>query len=237
MGSGTRATAVAFVAVLAAGPLPGVGTSPGPVAYADPPGTARVTFSGEGGLLSCTSAPDRGEVLVPAGSPVAFVNALGEPARLTLGGEPGPVVAAGQAVALEFHRGPVAVRLEPGCTGLLHRSFEAVTVEVTPRPQVTAPAPATVRPDPAPAGGATRPAGEPGRQGAPATTASAVPAHAGSPPSVPVTGDPAGPWARDTAGVAPPPAQGNGLLALVAIFCVAGVLVAAVRTVLARRPR
>src|SRR5215211_7300692 len=108
MGSGCRATAAALVAVLAAGPLP-AWTHPGAVAYAGPLVTTRVTFSGEVGLLSCTSAPDRSEVRVSAGSPVEFANALGEPARLTLGGQPGPAVDAGQAVALEFHQGPVAV--------------------------------------------------------------------------------------------------------------------------------
>lgn len=236
MGSGFPATAVALAAVLAAVPLWGAELHPRAAAYADPPPTARVTFSGEVGLLSCTSVPDRSEVLVPAGSPVEFGNALGEPARLTLGGQPGPTVAAGQAVVLEFSQGPVAVRLEPGCAGLLHRSFAAVTVEVTPRPQVTPPATAAVAPDRPPAGGATGPAGRPDA-GAPGRTGSAVPAPAGSPTLAPVTGDPAAQWAPDVTGPGPAPSRGHGLLALVAIFCAAGVLAVAVRAILTQGRR
>jgi len=232
---------VALVSVLAAGPLPGPWAHPA-AAYAEPLGTARVTFSGEVGLLSCTSAPDRSEVRVSAGSPVELVNALGEPARLTLDGQPGPAVAAGEAVVLKFHQGPVAVRLEPDCAGLLHRSFEAVTVEVAPKPPATSPARTAAPPGPAPGAGATGSAGDPGapgRQapGAPARTGSAVSAPARSPARAPDTGDPAAQWSRDITGIDPAPSRGNGLLALVAIFCVTGVLVAAVRTILTQGRR
>lgn len=231
MGPGLRAAvlvlaAVAFGAVL----------WPGATAYAGPAAAVRVTFSGESGPLSCTSVPDSSEVRVVAGSPVTFGNALGEPARLTLDGRPGPIVADGQAVTLDFYQGSVAVRLEPACLGLLHRSFEAVTVEVAPARATSSP-PAGVLPGRGPAGGVAEPAGGPvassppgrGAPGVGSPAASTVPYPAPSAPGV----DSASEQARAAFAPDPPPQRGNGMLALVALFCALGVLVAAVRTVLA----
>lgn len=116
-------------------------------ALAQDPG-AQVTFKGGGlGLLLCGSQPDVPQINVGAESKVRLTNGLGLNATLKIDGAASATVASGETVEVQFHRGPVAIGMEPDCTLNLNQDFQQLTVEVA----AAAPAPARTSTAPKPA--------------------------------------------------------------------------------------
>lgn len=108
-------------------------------AVAGPEATPQVEFGGGGlGLLLCGSKPNLETISVPAQSKVIFVNNLGQNAMLQIDGESGGGVGNGEAVEVQFHRGPVAVAMVPECLLNLTGDFKPVTVQVTAQRTATA---------------------------------------------------------------------------------------------------
>jgi hypothetical protein len=185
----------------------------GSVAQAQPAGAGQaVVFTG-----GCADRPDSppGVTAEPPATTVApgaeleFVNRIGHRATLLLDGEPAVDLPADGRVVVTFHGGPVEAAMEITCP----RGELAATVTVSVEDE-----PADPRPTPSPPPTA---APSPGDLHTPQWT----------PPEGAATdqGQPA-PLAGVGGGSGP-----NGLLALVATVCVAGVSAAAIRVVLAQR--
>ncbi|HZN71834.1 MAG TPA: hypothetical protein VFC00_09180 [Micromonosporaceae bacterium] len=238
-----RPALVVAAALLGAGPLL---ASP---AAAAPLDAGLVEFTGgPGGLLvGCTSQPSESETPVYANAPVFFRNSLGTRATLKISGQPSETVESGSGVTKTFAES-VVVTMEPQCEALaLNRSFDAAAIKVLARPvqnQPTQAAPPATGPQVGP-GPATPPsavAAEP-VPGDDVASGVVLPSlDAGGPESaVDDVGDPAAVPPGNTAALDPAlaaaPARdgGNGLLALVAAVCVAGVSAAAIRAILSQR--
>jgi hypothetical protein len=205
-------------------------------------GTARaaaatVTFQGGCGLLGvgASSRPDPDSLSVPAGTPVTFVNRLGEPAELMINGADRGTVTADHQVAVTFEAGRVDVSLVPGCllgTGGAVPATITVSVSPSPGPPAGTGSPATRRsPDPGTTsgGGGSQPSA--GRRATTQAGPAAAPAVKGS-PAVPTT-DPAA--ALGSALPDRPVRRGpSGLLVSVAAICALGVTAAAVRAIISR---
>src|SRR3954470_24089805 len=128
-----RIAAVLAAAALGAGPA----LAAAPAAAAGP----SVEFSGGSVLnvLVCRSQPSTRRLTVPAETRVTFINRLGQPATLHVGGS-SSTIGANQAVPVVFHYGPVNVSMSMSCSVGVAEDFGAVTVAVTPRDPVPAPA-------------------------------------------------------------------------------------------------
>ncbi|MBB5870984.1 hypothetical protein F4553_004363 [Allocatelliglobosispora scoriae] len=132
-------------------------------ASANPEASPQVDFGGGGlGMLLCGSKPSVGTISVPAQAKVIFVNNLGQRASLQIDGEDGGPVGNGEAVEVQFHRGPVSVAMVPECLLNLTGDFKPVTVQVTPPktpprtpPRTTSPRPTAGPASPASGGGNT----------------------------------------------------------------------------------
>lgn len=137
---GTRRRSLALLATAAfAGALVPLAGSPATAALS----TEAVTFTADCGLfgLGGTSAVDRDELTVTAGSRVEFVNQAGRPMTLRWDGER-VVVAAGDSHALELADGPADLTVSLRVRCLLDSPTSRVTVTVTePEPSPTNPAP------------------------------------------------------------------------------------------------
>jgi hypothetical protein len=154
---------------------------------------------------------DPATVIAPVGGQVEFVNRLGARATLLIDGAAAVELSSGGAVGVAFHDGPVEVTMRITCP----RGELAATalIEVGADP-----------PEPGPATASSPSAADPGDLRTPQWTSSS-PGGAVSPePEAAVVADQAG------SGGAP-----NGILALLATVCVAGVSAAAIRMILARR--
>jgi hypothetical protein len=92
-----------------------------------------VEFNGGVGPLPCGSKPDRGSVTVKSESRLVFINNIGQGATLRIDGENGGPIADGQAVEVQFRRGPVAIAMVPDCVPDLGANgfYEPVTVKVS----------------------------------------------------------------------------------------------------------
>lgn len=143
---------------------------------------------------------------VPPGAELEFVNRIGLRATLLLDGEPAVDLPAGGRAVVAFHDGPVEAVMEIGCPR--GEIAGAVTVSVGDEP-------VDPRPTPSPSPPFTAPS--PGAQQAPPGSPGAIDDRAAPAPAAGAGGGP------------------NGLLALVATVCVAGVSAAAIRVVLAQR--
>lgn len=204
------AAGAALVAALAGvAPLLGCAAAYADVRTGQPEAESQVRFRGGGlfgvGALVCTSEPDQSAVRVEAETMVMFVNHTGRRATLRIDGQDAGTVAPNEAVPVVFLRGPVAVSLIPECRFNLNRAFGAVTVAVTPAPEV------------GPGGPGGRAAPESALIGDPVAAATGKVAVA---PPVPAT---------------PAPARADGLTALVAAVCVVGVSAGAIRAILSQR--
>lgn len=247
-GVGTRLAGVALL-----GALVGMPFAAQPSAAAQQPAGPQVTFSGGGlGLLLCGSRPDIPQITVGAESKVRLTNGLGLAATLKIDGSVSATVANGETVEVQFHRGPVAIGMEPDCALNLNQDFEQLTVEVTPTR--TAPAPAQT-------GSAGLPNSRPST--AAPTTGASTPddPQAPAPPSGDVFPDPTGlpldgskavagaslkspatvvnpdgsPAQRLASGTGPVDKGPIGLLAIIATVCVVGVSVGAIRAIITQR--
>ncbi|WP_027342870.1 hypothetical protein [Hamadaea tsunoensis] len=223
-----------------------------PALAAGDEGQTQVEFNGGGlGLLLCGSRPNTSAVTIKSESKVVFVNNLGQGATLQIDGENGGPITDGQAVEVQFHRGPVAVAMVPDCLLDLggNGSYEPVTVNVTsasPSGGKTASSPHTVKPRTSP-----KP-----RSSASAAAAAATPSAEASldAPLLPLdpsdgTTDPSGDFGATDPAVAPdgtpvtsltagdtPTDKGPiGLLAIIATVCVVGVSVGAIRVIVSQR--
>jgi hypothetical protein len=183
---------------------------------AEPTGsTGVVTFTGSCADRSGAGArvtADPAAVTVPAGTQLQFVNQIGMRATLLLDGEPAVELPVGAAAAVTFHEGPVAARMEISCprgelaaTVMIEVATGAAEPEQTPLPPT--------------------PDNTPGDLHTPEWT----------PPISPGTGTAADPEAAVPAGGTGSGGGPNGLLALIATVCVAGVSAAAIRAILAQR--
>src|SRR3954469_11545832 len=141
-----RLAAVLAAAALGAGPA----RAAAPAAAAGP----SVEFSGGSVLnvLVCRSQPSSNRLTVPAETRVTFINRLGQPATLHVGGSTS-TIGANQAVPVVFHYGPVNVSMSMSCSVGVAEDFGAVAVAVTP-PAAAAPAPAAPQPARTTSGGA-----------------------------------------------------------------------------------
>lgn len=193
-------------------------------AYAQP--TATVTFTG--GCASELTGPrdtvtaDPGSVTVPPGAELQIMNHLGAPATLLLDGDAAAELPAGQSLGVVLHDGPVVATMALEC----------------PDGEVTGTATVEVA---GPAGGsgpADTPSGSASPESRPRESPSPESGASGS--TAPTGGDGASPDTEpeqmSASGGSPSDAGLNGVLALVAAACVAGVMAAAIRTVAARRP-
>ncbi|MEV0267343.1 hypothetical protein AB0H43_01015 [Hamadaea sp. NPDC050747] len=222
-------------------------------ALAEPEAGTQVEFNGGGlGLLLCGSKPDRPAVTIKSEQKVVFVNNLGQGATLQIDGENGGPISDGQAVEVQFHKGPVAIAMVPDCLLNLggNGSYEPVTVNVnassptsggnsTGAPRVVK----TRTPKPKPSG-------------TPVPSASASSSEDG--PLFPLEPDPSGSVAvggdslepgstvvtpggesviQDTALASDTPKDKGpiGLLAIIATVCVVGVTVGAIRAIVSQR--
>jgi hypothetical protein len=174
------------------------------------------------------ATPDPRHASVSAGAQVRLVNRLGRSATVILDGEPAAELPSMGAVDLVFHSGPVTATLEISCAGQEVSGTAAIDVVQGgpggPQPAGDASTDQSGSPDEeelspgvagpsSPAASASSPAGEPAAAGAEAAE--------GQVPAATTAGSGDGP---------------NGVLALGAAACVAGVLAAAIRSVAARRP-
>lgn len=225
-----------------------------PAQAAQESGDAHVTFSGGGlGLLLCGSHPDVAQIRVGAESKVRLTNGLGLAATLTIDGAASAPVASGETVEVQFHRGPVTIGMEPDCALNLNRSFEQLTVEVTPARAVPEPVRTGSGDQPSSRPSMTSPAsgedGEPDDGGAPPppedplfsgmsdlqTDSSAV-ASGGSLESPATVVNPDGSPATRVASMTGPADKGPiGLLAIIATVCVVGVSIGAIRAIITQR--
>lgn len=242
-----------LAAALGLGLLIGVPALAAP-ALAEPEAQPQVEFNGGGlGLLLCGSRPDRGSVTVKAESKVVFVNNIGQGATLQIDGENGGPIADGQAVEVQFHRGPVSIAMVPDCLLNLggNGSYEPVTVNVnkTSAPSdgsgsKTAVKPRTTpKPKPSPSQAAAVPTDEPSIA---SDDTQLFPLDPDAPADqTAVLGESAAPGLiasdADTARTAgtlsdTPTDKGPiGLLAIIATVCVVGVSVGAIRAIVGQR--
>jgi hypothetical protein len=224
-------------------------------ALAEPEAQPQVEFNGGGlGLLLCGSRPDRASVTVKSESKVVFVNNIGQGATLQIDGENGGPIADGQAVEVQFHRGPVAIAMVPDCLLNLggNGSYEPVTVNVN---RSTAPSSGGS------SGGsktAVKPRTTPKPKPSPSVSADALPTDDPSVAADDTQLFPLDPEATDPAAVAgesAAPGLGDatmtttggsfpdtptdkgpiGLLAIIATVCVVGVSVGAIRAIVGQR--
>jgi hypothetical protein len=223
-------------------------------ALAEPEAAPQVEFNGGGlGLLLCGSRPDRGSVTVKSESKVVFVNNIGQGATLQIDGENGGPIADGQAVEVQFHRGPVSIAMVPDCLLNLggNGSYEPVTVNVnrasTPASSSgskTAVKPRTTpkaKPSPTPA--ATLPAAEPSAAADDPALFSLEPDPSTEPGALGVDESAAPLSPADGAAISragqlsdTPTDKGPiGLLAIIATVCVVGVSVGAIRAIIGQR--
>jgi hypothetical protein len=218
-------------------------------ALAETEASTQVEFNGGGlGLLLCGSKPDRPSVTIKSEARVVFVNNLGQGATLQIDGENGGPIGDGQAVEVQFHKGPVAIAMVPDCFLNLggNGSYEPVTVNVTassPSSGDSTEPPRVVK---------TRtPKPKPSTTAAPAATAS--PTEDGA--LFPLEPDPSGSVApggdsfgssvvtpsgesvitTDLASDTPRDKGPIGLLAIIATVCVVGVTVGAIRAIVSQR--
>ena len=219
-------------------------------ALAETESGAQVEFDGGGlGLLLCGSKPDRPAVTIKSESKVVFVNNLGQGATLQIDGENGGPISDGQAVEVQFHRGPVAIAMVPDCLLNLggNGSYEPVTVNVTassPSTGGTTGSPRVVKtrtsPTPKPSASAVPTASEdPSLDGplfptVPDASGIAAPAGDTLEPGSTVT-TPEGPAISLTGTDTPRDKGPIGLLAIIATVCVVGVTVGAIRAIVSQR--
>ncbi|NUT21859.1 MAG: hypothetical protein HOV77_22010 [Hamadaea sp.] len=221
-------------------------------ALAETEAGTQVEFNGGGlGLLLCGSKPDRAAVTIKSEQKVVFVNNLGQGATLQIDGENGGPISDGQAVEVQFHKGPVAIAMVPDCLLNLggNGSYEPVTVNVN----------ATSSPSSGDSTGAPRvvktrtPKPKPSATPAPSASASAeegplFPMDPDPSSSVAAGGDslepgstvvtPGGESVIDVSAVSSdtPKDKGPiGLLAIIATVCVVGVTVGAIRAIVSQR--
>jgi hypothetical protein len=257
----TRTRTSRSAAVLAAGAMAGLPLLPASAAVAAPP---EISFSRSGlGLLTCNSRPSDHDLVVPAGTTVRFVNDLGEDATLRIDGQEATGVARGESSEVLFRRGTVRIQLVPSCGLSLSSAFEAVAVTVAAPGGASSSPPSRAPVAPvAPGGGSsTGSAGATGSTGGRDTgslpgagrdredgsssggssAGRSVPAApSGAPADQPgESGDQVGDQGVAAEPLSPPAASGeggpNGLLAIIAIVCVAGVSTGAIRAIFAQR--
>lgn len=220
------------------------------------PAQPQVRFSGGGlGMLLCGSKPDVGSIAVTAQSKVIFVNSLGQGATLQIDGETAGAVNNGEAVEVQFHRGPVSVAMVPECLLNLNGDFAPVTVQVNAARTTPRPSARTGQPRPSASAG-TGVLGKTGKTKSPAPTA--VPGTEASPdmsledPILPLEPDAEG-GGPDDPGSSPatvvnidgsPTFQSKststdrgpiGVLAIIATVCVVGVGTGAIRAIISQR--
>lgn len=220
-------------------------------ALAQEEASTQVEFNGGGlGLLLCGSKPDRASVTIKSESKVVFVNNLGQGATLQIDGENGGPISDGQAVEVQFHRGPVAIAMVPDCLLNLggNGSYEPVTVNVSassPATGNTTGTPKVVKPrtstsaKPKPSASATvAPTEDPSLENPlfpldPEASVTPDPNAVGTEPGGTVT-SPNGEIL--TTGYDTPKDKGPiGLLAIIATVCVVGVTVGAIRAIVSQR--
>ncbi|MCP2326035.1 hypothetical protein HDA40_004542 [Hamadaea flava] len=222
-------------------------------AFAEPEAGTQVEFDGGGlGLLLCGSKPDRPAVTIKSEQKVVFVNNLGQGATLQIDGENGGPISDGQAVEVQFHKGPVAIAMVPDCLLNLggNGSYEPVTVNVnasspssggnsTGAPRVVK----TRTPKPKPSGTTVPSAGASSSEEAPLFPLEPDPSG-----SVAAAGDSLEPGSTvvtpsgesvigmtDLANDTPRDKGPIGLLAIIATVCVVGVTVGAIRAIVSQR--
>jgi hypothetical protein len=243
---------VAALPLLAAGPAEGAGS--GGFRQAASASTPQIEFSSAGpGLLTCGSKPSDDQLTVPAESTVIFVNKLGDDAMLRINGRDAKWVPEDHSSEVLFHTGTVRVEMVPDCGLSLSTDIKPVSVTVA-MPAGSASVPSSR--GPASSGAASPPGASttPSRRGSHEDRASASPAGSASAAS---SGPPAGaigsspqmgagdrPVAGDDQAVAAEPVSAepsrkkdgpNGLLTLIAVVCLVGVSVGAIRAIAAQR--
>lgn len=246
---------VRALAALVAG---GVLLTPGAALAAAP----TVTFSGGCGVLGlgASSRPDVSSISVPTGGTVHFVNHLGESAALMVDGTKQISVPDDYEVAATFPHA-ASVTMVPGCL-LGHGAPGAVAVNVS-APPASGPAragtpPVGGRSSASPAGRptSTKTAGQVPAVPGDSPTADEPSSSAGPPdasvspdvalPAMPLdsasqepalAGDPADPTIAVGSAVPATPAKHGpaGTLVLIAVVCVVGVSIAAIRAIIAQR--
>jgi len=220
-------------------------------ALAETEAGTQVEFNGGGlGLLLCGSKPDRQSVTIKSEAKVVFVNNLGQGATLQIDGENGGPISDGQAVEVQFHRGPVAIAMVPDCLLNLggNGSYEPVTVNVTassPTSGGSTDAPRVVKtrtPKPKPSATAAPTASASSTEDGPLFPLEPDPsgsAAAGGdsldPGSTVVTTSGESVIATELASDTPKDKGPIGLLAIIATVCVVGVTVGAIRAIVSQR--
>jgi hypothetical protein len=238
-----------LVAAVALGALFALPLAAAPAGAAEP---ANVTFTGGLGSSQCGSRPDTPTITVAAEQKARLTNQLGLKATLNIDGAASASVDSGEAVEVQFHRGPVSITMIPDCPPNLDPSFEELTVQVTP----------ATKPGPAPARSttprsSTRPSTHATGHARPQDGSPAVPALPADPLFPEVTDLPAGgslatdanlelpatvvrpsgsPQGQRLAGGTGPTDKGSiGLLAIIATVCIIGVSVGAIRAIITQR--
>ena len=225
----------------------------------------QVDFDDRGfGWLDCGSKPSVGSISVPAEAKVIFVNNLGQSATLQIDGEDSGLLGSGEAVEVQFHRGPVLVAMVPECLFSMAGDFKPVKVQVglaqtgpqTPPPSAS----------PGPTIGPTGPSPTTGGSNASPTPSQS---QSGTPSGSPMPGvvDPTDPERANDEVLFPvdptdggPPTSGAdsatvvrnpdgftalrtgtrdrgmiGLLAIIATVCVVGAVAGAIRAIITQR--
>jgi len=225
-------------------------------AMAGPEAEPQVEFGGGGlGLLLCGSKPNVPSISVPSQSKVIFINNLGQGAQLQIDGADGGPVGSGEAVEIQFHRGPVSVAMVPECLLNLNGSFEPVTVQVSqPRTTTSTTTRSTTSPKPSATSG-TRTSPSPASSHPATATGTAGPGQTEpdlndplfqidtgtegdnpSPSAATVVKNPDGSLANPA--LSPMSQSDRGpirLLAIIATVCVVGVSAGAIRAIISQR--
>jgi hypothetical protein len=244
------------------GLLLGVPALAGPALALAEPESTQVEFNGGGlGLLLCGSRPDRGSVTVRSESKVVFVNNIGQGATLQIDGENGGPIADGQAVEVQFHRGPVSIAMVPDCLLNLggNGSYEPVTVNVNSPTQSggttggsksnvkNRTTPSKPKPSPTAKAAASPGAGDPSAtvDQSPLFSLEPDPSAGGELTGEPSSSDAAVPvgdstttgtrLTNATSDDTPMDKGPIGLLAIIATVCVVGVSVGAIRAIVGQR--
>jgi hypothetical protein len=191
--------------------------------------TPKVTFSGGGaGVLLCGSKPNPRELTVAEGTTVRITNELDSEAQLKIDGTPTATVDSGDSIDVQIHRGPVSFVMVPECPLNMNSKYMPLTVRIA---------------EPSPSRSVSERAASPNHPGAtssPDSRAVVAARDNATPGSVILDGSAvtvvdAGHGAINRSAEAGSARQPIGLLAIIAIVCVAGVLAGAVRVIITQR--
>ncbi|GGJ87896.1 hypothetical protein GCM10010123_16860 [Pilimelia anulata] len=207
-----------------------------------------VVFDG-GGLLGlrCASTPDQDTITVTAETQLRVRNETGHRATLLMDGEPRGEIGEGTVAEVLFHRGPVEVALKPHCVVTRQEPLRVQVVGQPVEPGEPTPSPLPGTPSPQPTASAGAPTPSPTvapllrpPAGTPNPLVGLGPGGTAGSVDVPVVDEAlaadGNPAAEPMAAVDPVVDRGPvTLLGLIALICIGGVSIGAIRAILAQR--